>query len=251
MAKREPERRRRAALAGGLAAAMLAAASPAALAQDCAGGPDLSRPDELATAKVSAARAHFYRGGPGCPAFRKTCRETAYVVAGDRVIVSGSAGDFVCAHYVASRRRAGVTLPEIVRSGWLSAAELTPEPAAVPAGPDAWTGTWRRVEAQIRIAPGRDPGTLAVAGEATFGGLDPARVKRGAVNTGEFSGEARPQGGGLSFAVTADGFAPAERGDESSCKVWLRRVGPWLLAEDNGLCGGANVSFRGLYSRAN
>ena len=40
-----------------------------------------------------------------------------------------------------------------------------------------------------------------------------------------------------------------ETGDASDCKVWLRRVGPWLIVDDNLACGGLNVSFRGLYRR--
>jgi hypothetical protein len=29
----------------------------------------------------------------------------------------------------------------------------------------------------------------------------------------------------------------------------MQRIGPWLLVEDNSNCGGAGVSFLGLYRR--
>jgi hypothetical protein len=33
------------------------------------------------------------------------------------------------------------------------------------------------------------------------------------------------------------------------CHVRMQRIGPWLLVEDNGGCGGAGVTFTGLYRR--
>ena len=41
-----------------------------------------------------------------------------------------------------------------------------------------------------------------------------------------------------------------EGNDESSCVVKLRRRGPYLVASDNGNCGGLNVSFNGIYTKA-
>lgn len=246
---------RRGGAAAALAVTMGCALAPGhALAESCDALPDLRLADplNLAVVKPDIRRAQFYRSGPSCPGFRKTCRETAYVVAGDTVIVSGGTGDFVCAHYVAPRKRGDASLPEVVRSGWLNAAELTMAPAAAPTDvtlPDFWPGVWRRVEAQIVIKAGATPGMLALQADATFGALDPERVKRGGVNIGEFAGEARSAGAALDFAVTEAGLVAIARGADDACKVWLRRVGPWLLADDNNMCGGANVSFRGLYSR--
>ena len=37
---------------------------------------------------------------------------------------------------------------------------------------------------------------------------------------------------------------------EHSCKVEFSLVGDTLIASDNGLCGGANVRFDGVYRRA-
>jgi hypothetical protein len=37
--------------------------------------------------------------------------------------------------------------------------------------------------------------------------------------------------------------------DEEGCRVRMQRIGPWLLVEDNGGCGGSGVTFSGLYRR--
>jgi hypothetical protein len=41
-----------------------------------------------------------------------------------------------------------------------------------------------------------------------------------------------------------------EGDDESSCVVKLHRRGPYLVVSDNGNCGGLNVSFGGIYTKA-
>jgi hypothetical protein len=74
-------------------------------------------------------------------------------------------------------------------------------------------------------------------------------VKRGTVNTGEISAAVMPAGDRLSFAMGAGDTLPVDKGGESDCKVWMQRVGPWLIVNDNSNCGGFNVSFRGFYTR--
>lgn len=58
-----------------------------------------------------------------------------------------------------------------------------------------------------------------------------------------------PADGALSFAMSEKGTLPLAKGGEFDCKVWMRRVGPWLVVDDNLACGGLNVSFRGVYRR--
>jgi hypothetical protein len=60
-------------------------------------------------------------------------------------------------------------------------------------------------------------------------------------HNGDFQGDATPKGDTLSFA---DGY-------DDGCRVRMQRIGPWLLIEDNGGCGGAGVTFTGLYRRKN
>lgn len=63
------------------------------------------------------------------------------------------------------------------------------------------------------------------------------------VNEGSFSAQA-PVAAGQKELVFKEGD------DESSCVVKLHRRGPYLIASDNGNCGGLNVSFNGIYARA-
>lgn len=244
---------RKASMMGAVVSLALVSSGAAMAAEGCDALPDLATADAMTTALVrqGVAKSYFYKGPPtfkaaACPAFSDACRDTAYVVAGDRVIVSGSTGDFLCAHFVAPRKRGDKTYQEIVRSGWLTGADLAPEP---PPKPVAWTGAWSRVEATIAISAGSAPGTLNIKGDATFGAMDPDRVKRGAVNMGEISGVVTPKDSALSFAMGDKGAIPIASADKSDCKVWMRRVGPWLLVDDNQQCGGMNVSFRGLYAK--
>lgn len=248
-----PYRFRTIGIRGMVLALAMVTGGAASAAGACVDLPDLATGGALTTALVrqGVAKTHFYKGSPtdkasACPGFSDKCREKAFVVAGDRVIVSGAVGDFVCAHFVAPRNRDKETFQEIVRSGWLTSADLAPEP---PARPPVWIGEWRRVEASIAIKAAATPGMLAIRGEATFGSMDPDRVKRGAVNVGEISGDVTPVDGGLSFAMGDKGAVPVTKAAETDCKVWMRRVGPWLLVDDNRQCGGVNVSFSGLYAR--
>lgn len=91
---------------------------------------------------------------------------------------------------------------------------------------------------------GGQSGHPPVEGSATLGALDPDRVKRGMVNTGEIVGDVTPDGDRLSFAISGDQTLPVDRGEASDRKVWMQRVGPWLVVSDNYNCGGVNVSFR-------
>ena len=228
-----------------LAALLTALGAGAARAgeADCLGFGALADGPALAVARVAGAgRVPFLRGGdaPGCPAATPACRERAFLVPGDRVILGAARGAFACAQYVGAGGG--------VRTGWLPAAALVREDAAPVATRD-WLGTWTRAEAEITLTAAPRPGEIAVAGQATFGARDPARVARGAVNTGEIAGTRAPEGAALSFAMGASATLPVAQGGETDCRVWMRRLGPWLLVDD-AACGGVNVSFRGVYLRA-
>ena len=60
-------------------------------------------------------------------------------------------------------------------------------------------------------------------------------------HNGGFMAHVAPQNDTIAFA------------DEGSygegCQVRMQRIGPWLMAVDNSGCGGAGVSFTGLYRR--
>jgi hypothetical protein len=51
------------------------------------------------------------------------------------------------------------------------------------------------------------------------------------------------------IAFADDGSIPFEKTDEGECRVRMQRIGPWLMVQDNGECGGAAVTFSALYHR--
>jgi hypothetical protein len=126
---------------------------------------------------------------------------------------------------------------------------VTHDPAPSSIGRDDWTGTWLREEATITVTAATRAGALSIHGDATYGAEDPERVKRGAVNVGAIEATMAPTGANLSFAMGDTATLPVDKGADTDCKVWMRRLGPYLLVDDNNQCGGMNVSFRGAYVR--
>lgn len=239
-------------LLGSVPGALIQGALQGARAEDgaCRDLPALSEAPPLAAGRVGGSdRVHFLRDAverKGCPGASPECRARAYLVPGDRVLVGARRGPYLCATYLAP---GGGGRTDAGRSGWLPAEAVAVEPGGTVA-PEDWLGTWTRVEATIRVKPGARPGTLALSGDATWGSVDPERVRRGAVNMGSLEGTVTPSGDALSFAMGESGTLPVGQGDATACKVWMRRLGPWLVVDDNNACGGLNVSFRGLYRRA-
>jgi hypothetical protein len=183
---------------------------------------------------------------PECPSRAENCRSSAFVVAGDAVLVTWPAEDgLVCGHYIAPEGK--------VTSGWLDKAALTIQSGG-QLGFDAVEvhGAWVNGlgDASIGIGPG-GPGYILVEGEATRG---PPSYNTGAFEGPAYIGEGAhgPVAGyedehyrGESPAGTPP--APAD----SSCRIRFRFAGPYLLVDDNYACGGLGVTFSGIYAKRN
>ena len=103
-----------------------------------------------------------------------------------------------------------------------------------------WLGSWDQPHAGIEIKPGGIGGRLRIEGIAAF---QAARD----VHTGDIDAQVMPDRDTIAFLD--DGWLPFETKCDSGCRVRMHRVGPFLLVEDNGDCGGAGVTFTGLYHR--
>jgi len=179
----------------------------------------------------------------GCPSTSAACKDKAYLVPGDEVVISGSRGEFVCASYAG---RTGA-----LTEGWLPRDAISPVQEAPVERREGWIGQWRSgPEQTIVLEGGAAQNSLKIKGDATWGASDPGRVARGAVNVGELEGEAPLRGSALSFGMGENGTLPYTEADESDCRVQMRRLGPYLLVKDNNMCGGHNVTFTGIYRRA-
>jgi hypothetical protein len=165
-----------------------------------------------------------------CPAATEGCRKESYLVAGDLVLVGKTKGEFTCVDYQSplAKKQSWIT-------GWLPSAVLTPvAPMPSPETSD-WIGTWRHPGGHIEIKDG-DGGKLRVEGGMTV------PTPAGDFQNGDFKAQVAPQN---TLAFTDEG----SYGD--GCHVRMQRIGPWLLVEDNSGCGGAGVTFTGLYRRQN
>lgn len=196
----------------------------------------------------SGGKRFIYSHGvarPGCNE-AEPCLTKAYVVAGDVLVASefgtlgrGSA-KWVEVEYVSPSGRSTF--------GWLRDADLEPL-ADPPTNIGSWTGSWIRTDANITMRPDRKAGKIAVIGDAIWGAGDPDRVRRGGVHIGSIEGVFQPAQSRGGFAMGESGSLPFGQGDQYDCQVRFRLALPYLLVEDNGNCGGVNVSFLGTYVR--
>jgi hypothetical protein len=188
----------------------------------------------MAVAKVTARpRVNFVKSpyddnfkAEGCPAATASCRKKSFLVPGKLVLVGETRGDFTCVDHVVphDRKRAWTT-------GWLPSRALAPvAPMPAPRAKD-WIGTWIP-GASIEITDGGE-------GKLRIEAVRVIESAGGNTQNGTFSASVMPGTDTLAF------------GDEGTneCQVRMQRIGPWLLVEDNGGCGGAGVSFLGLYRR--
>jgi hypothetical protein len=199
----------------------------------------------LARVVTKDARLNFIAGrserAPACPSAESACRLKAYLVPGDEVLVDAADGPYLCAVF---KSQSGTET-----RGWLPRAALQLAPPQ-PAAARQWDGKWERDrEAQIVIKSHQDD--VEVSGHAIWGSYDPQRVKRGAIHVGELNGKGRPRGQTLAIGYDPDrsGFPPAKDEARDDCAAKLELYGWYLVVEDDGTCGGLNVSFTGIYVR--
>ncbi len=206
---------------------------------NCIGGVEWDDKRALVVSKVTAKpRVNFLKSpydddfkAENCPAATEACRKNSYLVTGDLVLTGRTRGEFTCVLY-----HSPVSNKRIWAINWLPSAALTPvAPMQSPKATD-WVGTWRQGQRYVG-------GGLV---EIKLNGGGKLHVDAGILvptardfHNGDFQGDATPKGDTLSFADEYD----------DGCRVRMQRIGPWLLIGDNGVCGGAGVTFTGLYRR--
>jgi hypothetical protein len=170
-----------------------------------------------------------------CPADTAACRKKSYLVAGDLVLTGETRGAFTCVSYHLPQART-----QIWTTGWVPGSALTPvAPMPSPKVQD-WTGTWSLPAGEITISPGGAGGKLSIEGVMVVPfGRD--------FNNGVLRANASPEKDTIAF--NDDGSLPFEQTECADCRVRMQRIGEWLMVEDNERCGGAAVTFTGLYRR--
>ena len=162
---------------------------------------------------------------PDCPQ-NKNCRRKSYVVPNDEVIVSREFGEFACVWFQPKKGSETV--------GWVSTRNLSYLPEVSNLKLNDWIGHWQFYDNTIEIIIGKKRGFLGISGNAVWKGSGD-NVHVGEIDEDEIA----PKGNVLKIGE--------KETDEFACKVSMRLVGKYLIVSDNLNCGGANVSFSGVY----
>ncbi|HQZ96641.1 MAG TPA: hypothetical protein PLP21_10000 [Pyrinomonadaceae bacterium] len=172
-------------------------------------------------------RTYFYNDDPSkCPA-ASSCRSKSYLVKQDRVITSKTFGDHVCGWFTGSKGA--------VKVGWLKKADLEFPELLMDASEKIWTGEWQYASNTISFSPNKLNGYLNVQGNAFWKGMGDN------IHIGELDGRFEPKDGVLEYS---DGTG------QYDCRARMQlTMQMFLIVADNGYCGGANVSFSGIYRK--
>ncbi len=210
---------------------------PAALAgeqpkveQECLSYDSAYENAPLFVVKPSAGeeRTYLYKRTDLC-AKDKPCgsRQKSYLVSGDVVFAGPPNRGFRCAYYGTSNGK--------IIAGFIPIENLEPIVEESGMSIDFAAGNWKYEDDSIAIKA-TAAGQVSGDGQAYYQTAE-------TVNDGAFSARA-PLTAGQKELVFKEG------NDESSCVVKLHRRGPYMVASDNGNCGGLNVRFNGIYTKA-
>ncbi|MCC5073673.1 hypothetical protein [Xanthomonas campestris] len=197
-------------------------------AADCRNGSFTNSPSAFTLARVAVPRLYLLNDSDGCPSKGEAaCRQRSYVVKGDVVVLAQHRGGYTCASYP---NKVGVS------AGWVAERSLQPIASTATPPASAWNAHWYDGDNTLQLTANGD-GSITVNGDAYWPSANP-------------SPEQVP--GGPHFgAVTARSLAEGNRLEvrEDDCTVRLQLLGDLLIVVDNLQCGGASVSFNGIYRR--
>lgn len=115
-----------------------------------------------------------------------------------------------------------------------------------------WIGTWSAGPEQEITISSAENGGLTVDGYASYGAQDPEKAAIGAINVGGFA-ENIPadwiEDNNVTIASTGDEIIPTSEAGQYDCWVNMTLNGDALEVDDNGQCGGLNVTFFGTYTK--
>jgi len=141
------------------------------------------------------------------------------------VIIAKTYGEFSCAWFQPKKGNETV--------GWIKTIDLAEtEPVEQRPKIDAWAGNWKFGSNDLKI---RTAGVneLLVSGNAFWQGFGDN------IHIGEVGERGTPSGNRLKLGGA----------DEYDCRVQIQMVAPFLIVSDNRQCGGANVTFNGVYTK--
>ncbi len=204
-------------------------------AQDAVSEPkcqNWSFPKEISEFKMatvqgaSGSKVHFYDESVSCPDVNNhQCQKKAYLIPGDQVIVSKQDRDFACVWYEPSKMDANETV------GWLPVSSLKIQEQNPVFDVTGLLGDWKDGQNTVSIKTTVNQGQYLLTGEAVLV-VNPENIR-----TGNVSGFIEPVG--RSIQIT-----------DAAC-IWRAfAVGSFLVVSDNMECGGAYVTFTGVYKQS-
>jgi hypothetical protein len=204
---------------------------------------------DLAMVKKGHRRAYFVKDN--CPdVTSRACRDSVFLIAGDVVLVE-SVGDVTsCVAFVTE---AGAST-----TGFMLNSDLGAPTRAASTKPDAFVGRWISDNAEMRVRKGATAGELSFSGAASHGGSLADADSDARITTGAFDFLATPAGPNIAVNATPPADAPTDKPQRArpietavpyDCTMRMAVRGPYLAVIDNGTCGGANVSFTGVFRR--
>ena len=168
----------------------------------------------------------------------------AYLVRDDQVLAMEPEGNWVCAAFIGPKG--------VLTLGFLKSTEVNLSDVK-PISLNAWLGDWTTGKWQnLTLRRGSKLGWIGVQGSAFWSLRDVAELD-GGVHSGGIDGEAPLEENRVGFTRTDDGsYQPysAQARENFKCAIQLQLLSQhYLMVEDSGMCGGANVRFTGFYGR--
>jgi hypothetical protein len=179
---------------------------------------------KLATvAGIQKTRVYFLNDFDDCPqSDNPKCVEKSYVIPGDKLIVTRKYGKWICGWYQPRKGRETV--------GWIPAANLVISPPETNPIMEKWFGEWKSYENSLEIKKDARAGFIKVTGNAFWQGFGDN------IHIGEVNASAKPNGSELVL-------------EDDICRIRLILIDNFLIAGDNLKCGGANVTFNGVFQK--
>jgi len=171
---------------------------------------------------IKGSQIYFLNDTDGCPGTDAKCRTKSYLIPGDQVVVSRRYGSWICSWY--QPRKGSETV------GWLPVDSLVISEQVTSPALEKWIGRWKYDNQSLNIRRDSKSGFLTVKGDAIWRGTGDN------VHVGSVEASASPQGDELILI-------------EEECRVTLKLVGDYIVANDNAECGGVNVRFNGVYRK--
>ena len=168
-------------------------------------------------------KAYFYKNSDTCPEAGASCKQKAYLISGDYVMVTSPTDYWGCVRYVSAT---GVQTTGWIKGKYLNYNNFTHATLA------QWAGKWTDASGDYRVEITKAGNKLNVSGFGLY------RTAGGSANTGEFEAAGVPND---------DQILVVRQGE---CKVSMALLGDRIYVAATSECGGMNVNFDGTYKKA-